>query len=882
MATPIRHGYPAAMQPPADHHATPPVDTPASDRPSLGRTDALILLLLASLVLLPEILLRHWWVDDSAITFGFARNLANGDGLVPFPGGERVEGYSDPLWMLLLALGWLLHLDPFPLSKVLGGLMAAATVPVAWAVARWLPLPTRDPRVLRAVPLLVAALVATNAQQGIWACAGLENSLFSLLLALGAWRLLVEGERGGMPWSAVAFLGAALTHSEGAMYGSFAFVLAAWSDLRQGRRLRVVAWAAAFGLPYLAYIAARTAYFALPYPLPYYAKVADTKFSPLRWTSRCWTYLRKYGLHLGWAVLLPVPLLGVVRARGWRVWVVLAWLAVAGLSLLPQATTNLNLARVALFSAMGLALPLLALRRGEGPLRLLFTGMVVMALGFAVTTNGDWMSGFRRFSVLAVPLAALYAVGLVELAVRLPGRWLSGRWLRGAVVAVLVATPIVWNTVYVVRYAEHPCGMTPMTTRTRIHAFNQVARTLHLDREWVAVDHAMGGHMWYAPPDGRTIDWYGLTDVTFALHRPVPGFAADYLLRPPIFDLAHMEKGFRRTKLFQRLFVHLPRGKGRTWDNWVRRDLLAAPTWPGPLTPVSFAEGHALAGYSLPAPEVHAGGGLDLELGLSRDEEHEQPFGVKVILEGPQTVVLDASPGYDGMFPPKDWRAGEVFHGRYTLSLPKDLPEGRYTLGLALVSAKGVVEPATHVPEGVTLVTEGAAVGPGELRLPTVVIVTSAEEVRAQGEADWQRAVQAAGAGQCEAAEEDWTQALAHDRKDSKWEATLHERAQGPLADCWSARAAQDKDLDAAVAELAHARRWDPRSPSAQRVGSDLADAHWEQAMAAREADKPKRALALFEAIVHADPSRSWARRYAEEARTVLLSKPARKPPADD
>src|SRR5690349_2295095 len=52
--------------------------------------------------------------DDAMIAMRYARNLANGYGLVWNPGGERVEGYTDPLWVLYMAL---IHLFPIPQSK---------------------------------------------------------------------------------------------------------------------------------------------------------------------------------------------------------------------------------------------------------------------------------------------------------------------------------------------------------------------------------------------------------------------------------------------------------------------------------------------------------------------------------------------------------------------------------------------------------------------------------------------------------------------------------------------------------------------------------------------------------------------------------------------
>jgi hypothetical protein len=52
--------------------------------------------------------------DDAMISMRYARNLAHGYGLVWNPGGERIEGYTNPLWVLYMAA---VHLMPLPPSK---------------------------------------------------------------------------------------------------------------------------------------------------------------------------------------------------------------------------------------------------------------------------------------------------------------------------------------------------------------------------------------------------------------------------------------------------------------------------------------------------------------------------------------------------------------------------------------------------------------------------------------------------------------------------------------------------------------------------------------------------------------------------------------------
>ncbi len=56
----------------------------------------------------------HALFDDAMISMQFAKNFANGDGLVWNVGGERVEGFSNPLWVLVMTV---VHLFPFDLTE---------------------------------------------------------------------------------------------------------------------------------------------------------------------------------------------------------------------------------------------------------------------------------------------------------------------------------------------------------------------------------------------------------------------------------------------------------------------------------------------------------------------------------------------------------------------------------------------------------------------------------------------------------------------------------------------------------------------------------------------------------------------------------------------
>ncbi len=827
---------------------------------------------LAALALLTvglELPLRGWWVEDAAIAFSYARNVALGEGLVPFPGYERVEGYSDALWVALLALGHLVGLDPFFFAKVLGGLFAAACVPLAWAITARIPMPDRYPRLVRVAPMIAAAAVATNAQHVIWAAAGLENSLFSFLLALGIWRVLIESERGGMTWASLAFFGLAITRPEGVVYAAFCLAIGSWADLRNGRAKRILASFATFAVPFLAYHAARYAYFAYPYPMTYYTKVEAMSFRLFSWEARTWKYPRRWASLTGWGWLLPVLFASLAGTRGWRGVVASLWGA-GFIAAIFFATPAYNELRIEFLIASMAVIPALALGRAGWAGRALCAGTSVAAIAFVVRAGGDWMSGYRFMSFLVVPLGVLYALGLAELGSRLP------KVPSALLVGVGALVPAIFNIVFVVDYYDHP-EQTPQSVGQRVDHYNRVCDRIHLHRPWVAVDHSMGGMTWWGPPHGKSIDPFGLTDIPFALHREVKTFRKPYILTPPLFDFGFVKAGsgtLLEEPVFRDRFVRLPpykSGKRVDPNTWINRRLLASPTWTGTPARVTTQDGPTIEGFDVRSPEVSVRGGLYVEIGL-KGAPSKAPFKLTVFLSGPKTAQFPASVGYDKIFPVSGWRDDEVFDGRYAFDLPKDLPPGTYDLGFVLAWADGTPLIPTAAPEGALLAGDAPVVSPGEVRFPARVTVVKGEKAKVYAEDDWSRALELAASGDCDAADDAWLDAIEHLPTDEAWEDTLTARAKAPLSECWSRRVPTEDNLDAKLDDLARARRWDAVSPSAFAAGQTVADETWDEAAAARDAGDLPRTLKLFESIVTADPTRAWARRYAEDARAAILA----------
>src|SRR5258706_9740353 len=97
---------------------------------------------------------------DAFTSYPYAHNCAAGNGLVLNP-GDRVEGYSSFLWVLILAGGWWLGIPPAALAPVLGVLSYLLILAASWWVV-WIAI--EDWPVGRRIvaSLLLASLVLSH------------------------------------------------------------------------------------------------------------------------------------------------------------------------------------------------------------------------------------------------------------------------------------------------------------------------------------------------------------------------------------------------------------------------------------------------------------------------------------------------------------------------------------------------------------------------------------------------------------------------------------------------------------------------------------------------------------------------------------------------
>ena len=262
-------------------------------------------------------------IDDAFIFFRYAGNLVAGHGLV-FNPGERVEGYTSLLWVVLLAGTTWAGIDPEFASRAAGAVFATLA---AVATMRLAPSDARDrPWWSR---LVAPALLAVNPAWSLWAVHGLETALFTLCVTLAmAADLRADDPVPAWTRRPAAWWGlATLARPEGALLYAASAGLRAARSPRRVRSRAALASLATYGAIVGSHVLWRWAYYGSPLPNTFHAKVGLTPETLARGAA----YLREFFLDPGAMLfLLLVPAAIAARRRpGLRY---LFWMVAVGLA----------------------------------------------------------------------------------------------------------------------------------------------------------------------------------------------------------------------------------------------------------------------------------------------------------------------------------------------------------------------------------------------------------------------------------------------------------------------------------------------------------------------------------------------------------------------
>ena len=305
--------------------------------------------------------LRYNFVsDDAFISLRYAANLLAGHGLV-FNPGERVEGFTSPLWTLLLAGFGACGFNLPEAARALGLLCSVLALPTTYWLARQC---GADPP----TALIAPALLAFNGSFACWAASGMETALFVGLIAAAFATALA-----GSYWPSASLAAAAtLARPEGLLV---LLVLGCHQLLRakRGEGRSWLPWLLVGGGPYALFLGFRRWYYGDWLPNTYYAKTGGG------WAQvqRGLDYLRDYAAdHEGLLLLVGLALFALLRrtagmrlvAVGWLLfWLAVAWLGGDGLPMYRFALAPLPLfAALAAAFVSDLARPSLLAARKSG------------------------------------------------------------------------------------------------------------------------------------------------------------------------------------------------------------------------------------------------------------------------------------------------------------------------------------------------------------------------------------------------------------------------------------------------------------------------------------------------------------------------------------
>ncbi len=243
--------------------------------------------------------------DDSFVAFRYARNLLNGLGLV-YNAGERVEGYTNFLWTLIIALGMKFHAAPETFSTVVGIGFFAMTI-LVWSWMSWkIPGATG----WRRLPLPLTALaLAAHRDICAHATSGMETSLITFLVTLIYALMLFGSSRRRTITVGFLFVLAMMTRPDAIVFLAGAAIYYLLTSSRPLRRLFDLLLPAI--LLFLPYWLWRWNYYGYFFPNTFYAKSVS-----LSYYTQGLVYLFLYfKTYYVFGLLLILACVGVWRKR---------------------------------------------------------------------------------------------------------------------------------------------------------------------------------------------------------------------------------------------------------------------------------------------------------------------------------------------------------------------------------------------------------------------------------------------------------------------------------------------------------------------------------------------------------------------------------------
>lgn len=251
------------------------------------------ILLFLAIIFVAHCLCFNFTQDDAFISYRYVSNFIQGHGLV-FNSGERVEGYTNFLWIILLSIFAKLGLDMIVISKILGITSGVVSLFLLYRISssffskeEWL------------FALFPPFLLTTVGAFAYWSISGLETAFFVMMILLSVYLYLGDSRL----W-AVSTVVCTLIRPEGVLI--FGILILHESFFRKDSLRQSLFDLAGFVLLLLPFLIFKLFYYGDILPNPFYAKTGFSIEYVKSGLEYFWLFLRHYGL---WGVLYLLPIL---------------------------------------------------------------------------------------------------------------------------------------------------------------------------------------------------------------------------------------------------------------------------------------------------------------------------------------------------------------------------------------------------------------------------------------------------------------------------------------------------------------------------------------------------------------------------------------------
>jgi len=262
--------------------------------------------------------------DDAFISFRYVQNFVDGNGLV-FNIGERVEGYTNLLWVLILSVFVFLNINIQTISQILSVLFGVVVLFMTYKLSKIFRIKLASESIkkistgdssssIRYFDLIPSILLLFSSSFIFWSVSGMESTMFISFCLLGIYYYIKNKNSDILDFKFPFFiLLATLTRPEGLYFFGLIMIhkiFFAFKDHRSDAlkvlfaKNNIISYTF-YIVPVLFYFIIRYSYYGYLLPNTYYAK---TGFSSVYLNSGIEYFTKFLTSYLFYGVILVIPL----------------------------------------------------------------------------------------------------------------------------------------------------------------------------------------------------------------------------------------------------------------------------------------------------------------------------------------------------------------------------------------------------------------------------------------------------------------------------------------------------------------------------------------------------------------------------------------------